>query len=98
MSRPEKRYRPVGGDSVQQSSNKKPKLASQTGTLAKHRNVVVAEDALVWKEVSLPDRLEDAEGFLGLEEIEDVEILRDVGQSNVRFKVRFMSPSCEVPF
>lgn len=34
-------------------------------------------DALRWKEVSLPDRLEDYEGFFGLEEVENVDVVRD---------------------
>ena len=44
-------------------------------------------DQLDWKAVQLPDRLDDAEGFYGLEEIDDVEILRGFGEGNVRFKV-----------
>ncbi|EUC27825.1 hypothetical protein COCCADRAFT_9685 [Bipolaris zeicola 26-R-13] len=32
---------------------------------------------LGWKAVSMPDRLEDTEGFYGLEEIDDVEIVKD---------------------
>ena len=38
---------------------------------------VMRGDSLKWKQVALPDRLEDAEGFYGLEEIEDVEVIRD---------------------
>ncbi|KAL6709890.1 ATP-dependent RNA helicase [Coniothyrium glycines] len=34
-------------------------------------------DELGWKTVSMPDRLEDFEGFYGLEEIEDVAIVKD---------------------
>lgn len=33
-------------------------------------------DALPWAEVSLPDGFGDAEGFFGLEEISDVELVR----------------------
>ena len=47
----------------------------------------VALHALNWKEVTLPDRLEDAEGFLGLEEIEDVEVVRDGQSGKVEFRV-----------
>lgn len=42
-------------------------------------------DALTWKTVTLPDRLEDAEGFYLLEEIDDVEVIRDEG-NNVMFQ------------
>ncbi|KAF2439392.1 DEAD-domain-containing protein [Karstenula rhodostoma CBS 690.94] len=34
-------------------------------------------DDLSWKAVSMPDRLEDFEGFCGLDEIDDVEVVRD---------------------
>lgn len=37
-------------------------------------------DALKWKEVSLPDRLDDIEGFYGLEEVEGVDVVRDNGK------------------
>ena len=43
--------------------------------------------ALNWKVVPLPDRLEDAEGFFGLEEIEDVEVVRDAQSGKIEFRV-----------
>ena len=33
---------------------------------------------LAWKKVTPPEQLDDAEGFFGLEEIDDVEVIRDV--------------------
>ncbi|KAF8448586.1 P-loop containing nucleoside triphosphate hydrolase protein [Terfezia claveryi] len=36
-------------------------------------------DDLAWKEVSMPDRLDDVEGFFGLEEVDDVEVVREDG-------------------
>lgn len=39
----------------------------------------VSIEELRWNTVTLPDRLEDAEGFFGLEEIEGVEVLRAGG-------------------
>ena len=48
---------------------------------------VVRGDALSWKRVNLPDRLEDAEGFYGLEEIGDVEVVRDE-RNQVMFKAK----------
>lgn len=44
-------------------------------------------DELDWKEVQLPDRLDDAGGFFGLEEIEGVDIVRPQGGGEVKFKV-----------
>lgn len=48
---------------------------------------IVGADELNWKEVALPDRLEDAGGFFGLEEIEGVDIVRGSGNGEVKFKV-----------
>ncbi|KAH7074118.1 P-loop containing nucleoside triphosphate hydrolase protein [Paraphoma chrysanthemicola] len=43
-------------------------------------------DDLGWKQVSMPDRLEDFEGFYGLEEIEDVSIVKDASTGNISFE------------
>ncbi|KAH8722946.1 P-loop containing nucleoside triphosphate hydrolase protein [Phaeosphaeriaceae sp. PMI808] len=43
-------------------------------------------DDLGWNQVTLPDRLEDFEGFYGLEEIEDVSIVKDAVTGNVSFE------------
>lgn len=48
---------------------------------------IVAIDDLNWKEATLPDRLDDAEGFYGLEEVEGVDIVRSDGGGEVQFKV-----------
>ncbi|RVX75606.1 hypothetical protein B0A52_00959 [Exophiala mesophila] len=47
---------------------------------------VVRHSALKWKTVPLPSRMEDAEGFYGLEEIEDVEVVRAEDGHQVMFK------------
>ncbi|KAF2026606.1 DEAD-domain-containing protein [Setomelanomma holmii] len=43
-------------------------------------------DDLGWKQVSMPDRLEDFEGFYGLEEIEDVSVVKDPATGHVSFE------------
>ncbi|KAL8903412.1 MAG: hypothetical protein Q9171_007413, partial [Xanthocarpia ochracea] len=43
-------------------------------------------NALPWKEVPLPDNLDDAEGFFGLEEISDVELVRDEKLGRVEYR------------
>lgn len=43
-------------------------------------------DELGWKTVSMPDRLEDTEGFYGLEEIDDVIIVKDATTGNLTFE------------
>ena len=49
------------------------------------RSVIKAND-LSWQEVSLPDRLENAEGFYGLEEIEGVEVVQNGEGKDVLFR------------
>ncbi len=43
-------------------------------------------DELGWKTVAVPDRLEDFEGFYGLEEIEDIAIVKDPGTGYISFE------------
>lgn len=43
-------------------------------------------DDLGWTQVSLPDRLDDFEGFYGLEEIEDVSVVKDPVTGNISFE------------
>ncbi|TKA67492.1 hypothetical protein B0A55_08604, partial [Friedmanniomyces simplex] len=52
---------------------------------AKPAKTSVRSDALAWKDVSLPDRLEDYEGFFGLEEVDDVEVMKDDSTGQVSF-------------
>ncbi len=47
----------------------------------------VGIDALPWGQAKLPDRLDDAEGFFGLEEISDVEVVRDPTSGRVEYRV-----------
>lgn len=39
----------------------------------------------------MPDRLEDAEGFFGLEEIDGVDVVRPNGTGEIQFKVWFVT-------
>ena len=46
-------------------------------------------DTLPWQEVAFPESgFEDAEGFFGLEEISDVDVVRDLKLGKVEYKVR----------
>ena len=51
----------------------RPAKKAKTGNAKKP----VQLDKLPWKDVQMPDRMDDYEGFFGLEEIDDVEVLRD---------------------
>ena len=44
-------------------------------------------DELGWKTVALPDRLDDAEGFFGLEEIEGVEVTKNEESGRIGYRV-----------
>ena len=48
---------------------------------------IVRIDDLNWKKVTLPDRIDNVEGFYGLEEIEGVDVVRPEGGGEVQFKV-----------
>ncbi|KAI9743069.1 MAG: ATP-dependent RNA helicase [Claussenomyces sp. TS43310] len=83
-----KRTRPV--PSSNQHSKKRQKverIASNAATDTK--KIPVALDALPWNEVEMPDMFEDAEGFFGLEEVDDVEVVRDGS------KVQFVSSKAQ---
>lgn len=56
-----------------QRANPAERLSDQPGGPGK----VMTLDALPWAEVSLPEGFGDGEGFFGLEEISDVELVRD---------------------
>lgn len=79
------------GEEEHHSLNKRHKRGSSVSKKTKSGSageVVVPIEKLAWREVPLPDRLEDAEGFFGLEEIEDVEIVRDTQSGTIVYKVR----------
>ena len=84
MSRPTKRKR----ENTPVKPSKKQKSDANTST-AKSAPAfkAVRGDALRWKSVALPDRLDDAEGFYDLEEIEDVQVVRDE-RNHVMFQAR----------
>ena len=60
----------------------------------------VSLDKLPWNPVAV-DRLEDAEGFFGLEELSDVEIVKDSISGKVEYKVcreRALEGSCSAVY
>ncbi|KAH9876680.1 ATP-dependent RNA helicase [Plenodomus biglobosus] len=79
--------RPHAAPKAAQKPHKRPKIVSDFAkplpTKTKRR---VRLDELGWKTVSMPDRLEDTEGFYGLEEIDDVTIVKDPTTGNLTFE------------
>ena len=59
--------------------------SAPSSKILKSQGTFVGADELAWKEVELPDRLEDAEGFFGLEEVDEVEVVRH--KDVVQYKV-----------
>ena len=70
-----------------QKSKKRQRVELANGNAQPAGGKITSLDDLAWKEVVLPDRLEDAEGFFGLEEIEDVDVVRDAESGRVEYRV-----------
>ncbi|KAJ5346568.1 hypothetical protein N7541_009050 [Penicillium brevicompactum] len=69
-------------------ANKRKKAVKADSASDDERSVGVED--LNWKEVAMPDRMEDAEGFFGLEEIDGVDIIKSGGE--VQFKAKTGKP------
>lgn len=63
----------------------------QSNTKVSKKKRFMSGDSLKWREAKLPDMFDDAEGFFGLEEVDDVEVIRK-DNNTVEF-VRMSSPS-----
>ncbi|KAF8427477.1 P-loop containing nucleoside triphosphate hydrolase protein [Tirmania nivea] len=73
-----KRSHPTSGKST--GNNRPKRIKKAHGGKPKPKSGKnVRPDELAWKEVSMPDRLDDIEGFFGLEEVDDVEVVREDG-------------------
>ena len=80
---------------VQYRSRKRPKHDQKTNRpLQKSSTQPVSLDTLPWQEVAFPESgFEDAEGFFGLEEISDVEIVKDPKLGKVEYRVCQLPPT-----
>jgi ATP-dependent RNA helicase DDX24/MAK5 len=67
---------------------RKRQKGSQPSESRTYTGPTIRADALKWKTVALPNRLEDAEGFYGLEEIDDVDVVRDENNNHIMFRPR----------
>jgi hypothetical protein len=72
-----KRKRPVPSSSQRSKKRQRISPAATTNSPSNVTKLSVALDALPWNKVEMPDMFEDAEGFYGLEEVEDVEVVRE---------------------
>lgn len=67
-------------------AKKRQRVDYENGDREDSKAGAVSLDKLPWNEVDV-DRLEDAEGFFGLEELSDVDIVRDPTLGKVEYKV-----------
>ena len=81
MSKSAKRKSPA-----QAQQPRKRQKGAQPSAARVYNGPAIRGDALNWKTVPLPTRLEDAEGFYGLEEIEDVDVVRDENNDHPMFR------------
>ncbi|KAL4952820.1 ATP-dependent RNA helicase mak5 [Aspergillus filifer] len=82
----QKRQRDQKGPDMKFKKQKRTGKPSAASEKEPEPEITVGVDDLDWKEVSLPDRLDDFEGFFGLEEIEGVDIVRPQGKGELKFK------------
>lgn len=68
----------------QPSTGERPAKKARTSG-SKNSKKPVKLDNLPWKDVDMPDRMDDYEGFFGLEEIDDVEVIRDDATGKVSY-------------
>ena len=81
---PGKRY----GEGSVRSSRKRQRVGYAPIALGKKsQSTFVALDSLPWKQAPLNSQLEDAEGFFGLEEIDDIEVVKNSQSGKVEFRV-----------
>lgn len=79
----------ANGTEIPKSSQKRRKLQGPLKQRIETKpSAAFSANELSWREVTPPERLDDAEGFLGLEEIDDVEVIRDAQGKQTRFRVR----------
>lgn len=76
-----------GRDSKPQAVEAKKRKKGAKVAAAAEGDGTIGVDDLNWKEVAMPDRMADAEGFFGLEEIDGVDVIRASDNGVVQFKV-----------
>jgi ATP-dependent RNA helicase DDX24/MAK5 len=84
---------PMSGKRSLDSMSQKPRKRQRAGSIErlpgklKGPKETTTLDALPWNEVSLPGRFDDAEGFFGLEEISDVEVVKGTKTGKLEYRV-----------
>ncbi|KAI1501384.1 ATP-dependent RNA helicase MAK5 [Biscogniauxia marginata] len=82
MNRSKKRKATTDAPTEPHKKSKVPKLPG----ISKKARRSIGVDSLRWRKAKLPDMHNDAEGFYGLEEVDDVEVLRNA-DSTIEFRI-----------
>ncbi|KKK22896.1 hypothetical protein P175DRAFT_0520020 [Aspergillus ochraceoroseus IBT 24754] len=88
----QKRQRDHNGPRLQSRKRKRAETSSNAADKQNAPEEIVGMEDLNWKEVALPDRLDDFGGFFGLEEIDGVDIVKPQGKGEIRFKAAAGKP------
>ncbi|KAK4580102.1 ATP-dependent RNA helicase [Recurvomyces mirabilis] len=87
------RKRKAAAPEQEVTQHKKQKIDLGPKPTTDRGKLIVPAGALQWKDATLPDRLDDYEGFFGLEEIDDVDIVRDGTSGKVSFVSKAPQPT-----
>lgn len=90
---PINKKRKIADGNYQSGKRLRPDSTDATSAQSAAKKTSTSLETLPWTQVPIPDRFEDAEGLFGLEEIEDVEIVRD--QKLGRLEYRVGKGSCD---
>ena len=88
MGYSKRKRKAAGVDNTSSESSKRQKFVASNGNHAASASKPVRLDDLNWKSVQVPETLDDYEGFFGLEEVDDVEVIRDTDSGRVSYWAR----------
>ncbi|KAK5162878.1 ATP-dependent RNA helicase [Saxophila tyrrhenica] len=83
--------RPLPSKVASMKDRKRRKLDGNAGSAKDSSKTIkskVPANLLSWKSVSMPDHMDDYEGFFGLEEVDDVDVVRDEGTGQISFNAK----------
>lgn len=84
---PINKKRKITGGNHKSGKRLRPDSTDAASVQSGAKKIVTSLETLPWTQVSIPDRFEDAEGFFGLEEIEDIEIVRNEKLGRLEYRV-----------
>lgn len=85
MGHSKRKRKAAGLDTENSDPAKRQKIGGAIGNNTTNGAKVVRLDELNWKSVEVPETLDDYEGFFGLEEVDDVEVVRDTESGKISY-------------